>query len=111
MKTKVKITVLKREYYQDLADKYLANPQKGPCARVEEGQTFLVSRENYDNFPCENKFCPSAWNVIRDKVYAALQGGQFYWDGWMREPKQHIVVCCDDGVRPVVFLLERAEEA
>ena len=51
MKTKVKITVLKREYYQDLADKYLANPQKGPCARVEEGQTFLVSRENYDNFP------------------------------------------------------------
>ena len=43
MKTKVKITVLKREYYQDLADKYLANPQKGPCARVEEGQTFLVS--------------------------------------------------------------------
>ena len=28
MKTKVKITVVKREYYQDLADRFLANPQK-----------------------------------------------------------------------------------
>lgn len=29
----------------------------------------------------------------------------------MREPKKNIVVCCDDGVRPVVFLLERIEES
>ena len=111
MKTTVKITVLKREYYQNLADQYLADLQKGPCARVKEGQTFLVSRENYDAFPYETNFCPSAWDVIKDKVYAALQGGQFYWDGWMRGPKKNIVVCCDDGVRPVVFLLERIEES
>lgn len=109
MHTKVKITVLKREYYQDLADQYLDNPQKGPCARVKEGQAFLVSRENYDAFPYEKNFCPSAWDVIKNKVYAALQGGQFYWDGWMKEPKKNIVVCYDNGVRPVVFLPERAE--
>ena len=41
MKTKVKITVVKREYYQDLADRFLANPQKGKCTIFYEGQEFL----------------------------------------------------------------------
>lgn len=47
--------------------------------------------------------------MIKNKVYAALQGGQFYWDGWMKEPKKNIVVCYDNGVRPAAFLPERAE--
>ncbi|HIU44023.1 MAG TPA: TIGR04076 family protein [Candidatus Ventrousia excrementavium] len=109
MKTKVKITVVKREYYQDLADRFLANPQKGKCTIFSEGQEFFVTRETYNRFPYENDFCIPAWDAIKGKVYAALQGGNFYWQGWMRNPKEQIL-CCDDGVRPVVFLLERMDE-
>ena len=44
--------------------------------------------------------------MIKIKVYAALQGGNFYWEGWIKNRREQIL-CCDDGVRPVVFLLER----
>ena len=50
-----------------------------------------------------------AWDVIKIKVYAALQGGNFYWEGWIKNRKEQIL-CCDDGVRPVVLLLERIDE-
>ena len=50
-----------------------------------------------------------AWDVIKNKVYAALQGGHFYWEGWSKNRKENIM-CCEDGVRPVVFLLERIDE-
>ena len=108
MKYQCRITVLKREYYEDLAGRYLADPHVGKCRLFREGQQFLVTQENYNRFPYENNFCPSAWDVLKIKVYAALQGGRFYWEGWMKNPKEQIL-CCDDGVRPVVFLLERID--
>ena len=74
----VKITVVKRGYERDLAERFLANPQTGKCSVFHDGQEFLVAKENYDNFPYENHFCVAAWDVIKIKVYAALQGGNFY---------------------------------
>ena len=109
MNHQVRITVFKRGYEQDLADRFLANPQTGKCSIFQHGQTFLVTKENYDNFPYENHFCVAAWDVIKNKVYAALQGGNFYWAGWMKDQRQQIL-CCDDGVRPVVFLLEKSAQ-
>ncbi len=109
MKHKVKITILKREYYKDLADRFLVNPETGKCSIFHEGQEFIVTKENYDRFPYENNFCAAAWDVIKIKVYAALQGGNFYWEGWIKNRKEQIL-CCDDGIRPVVFLLERIDE-
>ena len=106
MKYNVKIRVVKREYYQDLADRFLVNPQTGKCSIFQDGQEFLVTPENYNRFPYEHHFCQGAWDVIKIKVYAALQGGTFYWEGWIRDRNEQIL-CCDDGVRPVVFLLER----
>ena len=106
MKYYVIITVMKREYYQDLADRFLARPETGKCSRFEEGQEFLVTQKNYGRFPYEHSFCPGAWDVIKIKVYAALQGGDFYWNGWSKS-QDELLLCCDDGVRPVVFLLER----
>ena len=96
----VKITVVKRGYELALAERFLANPQTGKCSVFHEGQEFLVTKENY------NHFCTAAWDVIKSKVYAALQGGNFYWAGWMKDQQQQIL-CCDDGIRPVVFLLEQ----
>ncbi len=108
MKHKVKITVIKREYYQEPADRFLVNPQAGKCAVFREGQEFIVTRENYERFAYENNFCAAAWDVIKIKVYAALQGGNFYWEGWIKDRKKQIL-CCDDGIRPVVFLPERLD--
>ena len=56
----MKITILKREYYKDLADRFLVNPEIGKCSIFHEGQEFIVTRENYDRFPYENNFCMGA---------------------------------------------------
>lgn len=37
MKHKVKITVLRREFFPDLAEKYLADPKVGKCPHFEDG--------------------------------------------------------------------------
>ena len=81
MKRKVKITVIRREYYQELADRFLVNPGTGKCSLFEEGQEFIVTKENYDRFPYENKFCMAAWDIIKIKVYSVLQGGNFFAAG------------------------------
>ena len=108
MSYQVKITVIKRNHDPELVERFLNNTETGKCSIFQDGQEFYVTRDNYDSFPYENKFCVAAWDVIKIKVYAALQGGNFYWKGWMRDQKQQIL-CCDDGVRPVVFLLEQIE--
>ena len=109
MKRKVKTTVIRRECYQDLVQQYIAKSGVGKCSIFEEGQEFIVTQETYNQFPYENHFCVSAWDIIKHKVYSALQGGNFYWEEWMKNTKEQIL-CCDDGVRPVVFLLELIEE-
>ena len=55
-KSKCKITVLKKDYYQDLADQYLSNPAVGPCSVFQEGQEFIVDKENYLTM-LDGKFC------------------------------------------------------
>ena len=42
MKHKCKITVLRREFYQDLAHEYLADPNVGKCNLFEDGQEFIL---------------------------------------------------------------------
>lgn len=69
----VKITVVKRGYERDLPERFLASPQTGKCSVFHDGQEFLVTKENYNNFPYENHFCVAAWDVTKSKVYAALQ--------------------------------------
>lgn len=104
---KCKITVLHREYYQDLADKYLADPNVGKCQTFREGQVFIVDNENYYRM-LDGKFCSEAWNAISHYVYAAINGGSIM-RGWTNDEKV-MIACCNDGVRPVVFKLERIDE-
>ena len=106
-KSKCKITVLKKDYYQDLADQYLSNPQVGPCSRFEEGQEFIVDKENYLTM-LDGQFCAEAWDAISHYVYAALQGGSIM-HGWSKDEKV-MITCCNDGVRPVIFKIERIDE-
>lgn len=47
MKHKCKITILKRECYKDLQEKYLADPKSGPCPYFREGQVIMVDNDNF----------------------------------------------------------------
>ena len=96
----VKITVLKKTFYPELADEYLAEGRAaGPCPILEEGQTFRY--EGGAKMP--DGFCPWAWIDIYGACSTLNAGGfdnQWYKHGDIR------VQCCTDGVRPVLFLLE-----
>ena len=133
MKHKCKITVLKRECYQDLQGKYLADPKSGPCPFFREGQEIIVDSDNYFRM-LHGTFCAEAWDCISRYVYSALQGGSIM-RGWTNDEKVMItccndgtrlqggsimrgwtndekvmITCCNDGTRPVIFKLERIDE-
>ena len=93
--SKCKITVLRREYYQ-----YLADPQVGKCPLFKEGHDFW----NMMN----GKFCSEAWDAVSRYIYAALQGGSIM-KGWTNDEKM-MIACCSDGTRPVIFKIERIDE-
>ncbi|MDL2272005.1 TIGR04076 family protein [Desulfovibrio sp. OttesenSCG-928-I05] len=102
-----KITVLRKEYYQDLADQYLANPKVGKCPYFQEGQEFIVGKKDFFRM-LDGNFCAEAWDCISRYVYAALQGGSIM-KGWTNDEKI-MITCCNDGTRPVIFKLERIDE-
>lgn len=106
MKHKVKITVIKKECYEDLQGKYLADPKSGPCSMFEVGQEFIIDGHGYQSMN-EGKFCMEAWDAINRYVYAALQGGSIM-NGWTNDEKM-MIACCNDGTRPVVFKIERID--
>ena len=110
MKHKVKITVLRRECYEDLQEKYLANPKSGPCGMFQDGQEFIIGdgEGEYTFFRMmEGGFCSEAWDAISRYVYAALQGGSIM-RGWTNDERM-MIACCNDGTRPVVFKIERID--
>lgn len=107
MKHKCKITVLKRECYQDLQSRYLADPKSGPCPFFREGQEIIVDNDNFFRM-LHGTFCAEAWDCISRYVYAALQGGSIM-RGWTNDEKV-MITCCNDGTRPVIFKLERIDE-
>ena len=97
-----KITVMKKELYEDLQREFLADPQLGKCQYFEEGQEFLVDRKECYRM-MNGKFCSEAWDCIGKYVYLILHGGEFYWT----KEKNSVLVCCNDPTRPVIFKLER----
>ena len=54
-------------------------------------------------------FCESAWNTLSPFVMALAHGGENFYDGWMKNPKS-VLLSCNDGFRPVSFLVEALEE-
>jgi len=98
--------VLRREYFQDLADEYPADPSVGKCDLFEDGQEFIVDGRTFW-FMMDGNFCAEAWDSISRYVYAALQGGSIM-KGWTYDEKK-MIACCNDGTRPVIFKLERID--
>ena len=99
---KIKITVMKITRYEDLMKKY-ENEILNAC-NVKEGQVFI----SIDAKKPEN-LCDSAWETMRDFVIELANGGGNFFDGWMKNPHS-AMISCNDGFRPVSFLLETIEE-
>ncbi|MDR2421755.1 MAG: TIGR04076 family protein [Deltaproteobacteria bacterium] len=106
MSHKCKITVLRRELFPDLVERYLADPKTDKCPFFQEGQEFVVKADNYFTM-LNGQFCSEAWDAISRYVYAALQGGSIM-RGWTNDEKT-MIACCNDGTRPVIFKLERVD--
>lgn len=99
---KVKITVMRTARYDDLIEKY-ENPIPHPCD-MREGQTFVAN-----GWERPAGFCDSAWETVSAFVMALSHGGEDLYDGWMKN-KRSAMISCNDGFRPVSFLLETLEE-
>ena len=95
---KVKITVMRIACYQDLIDKY-ENPIEHACD-MKEGQVFIAN-----GWEKPEGFCNSAWETISPFVMALSHGATNLYDGWMKDEKS-AMISCNDGFRPVSFLLE-----
>ena len=99
----VRITVVKKLNTEDM---FGNNPPIGSnstpeCDKLELGQEFI----------CEEGRCPAglcSWafaDIQRDITHLRL-GGDFYWI----KNKGSMVSSCTDGLRPVIFRLERLED-
>ena len=71
---------------------------------MKEGDVFVAN-----GWQKPEGFCDSAWDSISPFVLAHASGGENIYDGWMKNPKS-AMISCNDGFRPVSFLLETAEE-
>lgn len=101
---KVKITVLKKTFDEELAKKYGVEGLT-VCPYVNEGDVF------YADFAKPDGFCDDAWKAIYQFSFALAHGGGkegFYFNDWIKEPGVAIA-CCNDGLRPVIFKLEATD--
>lgn len=99
---KVRITVMKKVSYDDLIEEY-ENPMEHPCD-VELGDVFIANGWNRPE-----GLCLSAWESMSSFVLALASGGEDIYDGWMKN-KKSAMISCNDGFRPVSFLLETLDE-
>ena len=98
-----RITVLKRYFDEELAKEY-GSKGIGKCPMLKEGQIF------YADYAKPDGFCDEAWKAIYQYVFALAHGsGQFYYGDWIEKPG--VAICsCNDGLRPVIFKVERTDE-
>ena len=101
MKT-IKITAIRKADYKDLQQKY-ENPIQHACD-IQEGQVFIAN-----GWQRPEGMCESAWESISPFVMTLAHGGENFYDGWMKNPKS-AMISCNDGFRPVSFLIEVLEE-
>ena len=95
---KVRITVIRKARYDDLIDRY-ENPLENPCD-MEEGQVFIAN-----GWKRPDGFCESAWDTLSPFVMTLSHGGEDIYEGWMKN-KKSAMLSCNDGFRPVSFLIE-----
>ena len=99
---KCRITVIRKACYLDLMEQY-ENPMENACD-VKEGQVFISN-----GWEKPEGLCTSAWETMSHFVMALSHGAENFYDGWMKNPIS-VMLSCNDGFRPVSFLIEALEE-
>ena len=99
---KVRITAMKRAIHEDLIEKY-ENPIEHACD-TEIGKVFIAN-----GYKKPEGLCNSAWESMAPFVMALSYGAEDFYDGWMKN-KKSAMIPCNDGFRPVSFLLEALDE-
>ena len=99
---KVRITVMRISEYGDLMERF-ENPIEHACG-MREGMVFTAN-----GWERPEGFCESAWETVSPFVMTLAHGGGNFYDGWMKNEKS-AMISCNDGFRPVSFLLEALEE-
>ena len=89
---KCRITVMRISRYEDLMERY-ENPQTDACF-MKEGQVFIA-----DGWKKPEGMCDSAWESMSAFVMTLAHGN----------PKS-AMISCNDGFRPVSFLIEALDE-
>ena len=99
---KIKITVMRMARYEDLIAKY-ENPITHACD-LKEGQVFIAI-----GWKRPEGMCESAWESMSAFVMTLAHGGEDIYSGWMKN-KKSAMISCNDGFRPVSFLIEAMDE-
>ena len=99
---KVKITVKRIARYDDLIAEY-ENPIEHACMMKLDRVFVSVDAQRPEGF------CDSAWESVYPFVKELANGGGNFYDGWMKNEKS-AMISCNDGFRPVSFLLETIDE-
>jgi uncharacterized repeat protein (TIGR04076 family) len=87
--------VLKKIYNKDLVDKYYLKKDYPNCDIFKQGQEFIYGEDEIISKPKD--FCGWAWDDIQKVIY----------DVMITKKKNNVIVSCTDGVRPVIFRVER----
>jgi len=98
---KVKITVLRRFSPSEVFERSpvtSVEPLKA-CELFRDGQEFVVGTDG----KMPEGFCTSAWHTLYCNYRTLAFGGNLPW----YKEKGVAINCCWDGLRPVVFKLER----
>jgi uncharacterized repeat protein (TIGR04076 family) len=106
-RSRVRITVAKMlstdDVFGDNREQETIDDYVTKCPKFQEGQEFIVEK----NLEKPDNFCSWAWNDIQRDVVVLSFGGKF---PWMKDNLSVNYSCCTDGLRPVVFRLEKIEE-
>ncbi|MFQ6074830.1 MAG: TIGR04076 family protein [Candidatus Bathyarchaeia archaeon] len=100
-RSKVRITVLKTLEPGEVFGEELpiATDIREACGLFTPGQEFVVGEDG--RMP--EGFCTWAWNDIYGVFTHLRFGGDF---PWVKE-EGAVIACCTDGLRPVIFKLQR----
>jgi uncharacterized repeat protein (TIGR04076 family) len=99
---KVKITVVKKFVAEDLIKDFVTDERKEQgfalCDAFEMGQEFILEKPNKPD-----GFCSWAFADINRDIIAMMGGANLPWIS----KEGTAIACCTDGLRPVVFKIER----
>lgn len=98
----LKVTVMRITTYPDLMAQY-ENQIEHACD-MTVGQTFII-----EDMRKPQGMCDSAWETLLPFARKLANGGGYFYENWMKNPHS-AMLSCNDGFRPVTFLLETIEE-